>query len=293
MPASGTIVVTGATGHLGRLVVEELLARGVAPERIVATGRNVEKLADLADRGIQVRPLDYSHPASIRTAVDGASRVLLVSGNEFGQRAQQHANVAKAAADAGAELLVYTSAPYAATTPMKLAAEHAATEAAIQEIGVPFTFLRNSWYFENYTAQLGTYLEHGAVVGAASDGLISGATRADYAAAAAGVLTTDGHQGKIYELGGDEAFTLTDLAQEISKQSGKDVAYRNLPVAEFRQFLTSAAGMPEPIADVMADVDANIAEGRLHSPSRDLSRLAGRPTTPLSDAVAAALSSAG
>jgi NAD(P)H dehydrogenase (quinone) len=284
-----SLVITGATGHLGRLVVENLLDRGVPAGQIVAGGRSLDRLAPLAERGVQVRRIDYADAGSLTAALDGASKVLLVSGNEFGLRVQQHTAVAEAALAAGVELLAYTSAPFADTTTMKLAAEHAATEAAIRQIGVPFTLLRNGWYFENYTAQIPGYLELGAVMGSAGEGRISAAARADFAAAAAEVLVSDGHAGKAYELGGDTSFNLGELAALVAELSGKPVVYRDLPLAEFAAAL-EATGMPADFAAVYADVDRSIRAGELLIESGDLSRLIGRPTSPLSDAVAAALS---
>jgi NAD(P)H dehydrogenase (quinone) len=283
-----SIVVTGAGGHLGRLVVEELLGRGVPAEQIVATTRRVEALDELAARGVQVRHADFDAPETLAAAFAGAEKVLIVSGTDFGRRVPQHTAAAEAAQQAGASLVVYTSAPYADTTTMQLAAEHAGTEAAIRALGVPFTFLRNSWYFENYTAQIPQYLEHGAVFGAAGDGRISGAARADYAAAAAAVLASEGHEGKIYELGGDQSFTLAELATVVADVSGKTVEYRDLPAEEFVKVL-EGAGFPPPVAGVFADVDASIAKGLLFVDSGDLSRLIGRPTTALRVAVESAL----
>jgi NAD(P)H dehydrogenase (quinone) len=284
-----SLVIAGATGHLGRLVVENLLDRGVPADQIVAGGRSLDRLAPLAERGVQVRRLDYADADSVTAALDGATKVLLISGNEIGLRVQQHTAVAEAALAAGVELLAYTSAPYADTTTMKLAAEHAATEAAIRQVGVPFTFLRNGWYFENYTAQIPGYLEHGAVIGSAGEGRISAAARSDFAAAAAEVLVSAGHAGKAYELGGDTSFSLGELAALVTDVSGKPVVYRDLPLAEFASAL-EAAGMPADFAAVYADVDRSIRAGELLIESGDLSRLIGRPTSPLSAAVAAALS---
>jgi NAD(P)H dehydrogenase (quinone) len=283
-----SIVVTGASGHLGRLVVSELLGRGVAAEQIVATTRRVEALDDLAARGVQVRHADFDVPETLAAAFAGAEKVLIVSGTDFGRRVAQHTAAAEAARLAGARLVAYTSAPYADTTTMQLAAEHAGTEAAIRAAGVPFTFLRNSWYLENYTAQLPQYLEHGAVFGAAGEGRISGAARADYAAAAAAVLAGEGHEGAVYELGGDSSFSLAELAATVADVSGKPVEYRDLPAEEFRGVL-EGAGFPPPVAGVFADVDVSIAKGLLFVDSGDLSRLSGRPTTPLRSAVESAL----
>jgi NAD(P)H dehydrogenase (quinone) len=283
-----TIAVTGAGGHLGRLVVEDLLTRGVPADQIVAGTRRLEALNDLAARGVQVRHADFDDPASLGSTFAGAEKVLIVSGNDVGRRVAQHTAAATAATKAGARLVAYTSAPYADSTTMLLAAEHAATEAAIRALGVPFTFLRNSWYFENYTAQIPTYLEHGAVLGSAGDGRISGAARADYAAAAAAVLAGEGHEGRVYELGGDTSFTLADLAATVAEVSGKPVVYRDLPVEEFSAVLVGS-GLPAPVAEVFADVDVSIAKGALLVDTGDLSRLTGRPTATLREAVQAAL----
>jgi NAD(P)H dehydrogenase (quinone) len=283
-----SIVVTGATGHLGRLVVEALLERGVPAGEIVAAGRSTDKVADLADRGVQVRRIDFADPATLKETFAGADRVLLVSSSEVGQRAAQHRNAIDAARDAGVSLLAYTSIAHADTTTMLLAAEHKATEEYLRESGVPFTLLRNGWYLENYTAQLPVTLEHGAILGSAGDGKVSAATRADYAAAAAAVLTGEGHAGQVYELGADQPFTLPELAAEITRQTGTEVVYRDLPVEEYTEVLVGA-GLPDQAAAVFADSDLGIARGELLVESGDLSRLAGRPTTSLTDGLAAAL----
>jgi NAD(P)H dehydrogenase (quinone) len=283
-----TIVVTGATGHLGRFTVESLLERGVPAAEVVATGRSVDKLADLAARGVTVRHADYTDPASLKEAFAGADRVLLVSGSEMGKRVEQHRNAVAAARDAGVSLLVYTSAPKADDTALLLAAEHRETEAIVKASGVPYVLLRNSWYIENWTAQIGTQLEHGAVLGAAGEGRVSGAARRDYAEAAAAVLTSDGHEGATYELGGDVAFTLAEYAAEVTRQSGTTVVYTDLPVDAYTRTLIGF-GLPEPVAAIIADSDAGIVRGDLLSDSGTLRRLIGRPTTSLAEAVGQAL----
>jgi NAD(P)H dehydrogenase (quinone) len=283
-----TIVVTGATGQLGRLAVESLLTRGVPAADIVATGRDTAKLADLAERGVTVKQADYTDPGSLKEAFAGADRVLLVSSSEMGQRVPQHRNAVDAAKEAGVALLAYTSAPKADDTELQLAAEHKATEEYIRASGVPFVFLRNSWYIENWTGQLAAQLEHGALRGSAGEGRVSGATRRDYAEAAAAVVAGEGHEGKVYELGGDVAFTLADYAAEVSKQSGRTVVYTDLPVEAYTETLIGF-GLPAPVAAIIADSDLGIVRGDLLSDSGDLGRLIGRPTTPLAAAIADAL----
>ena len=283
-----SFVITGATGHLGRLVVDSLLERGVPAQEITATGRAVSKIKDLADRGVRVTAIDFDEPATLRDAFDGASAVLLVSGSDLGQRARQHQHAIDAARQAGVGLLAYTSIANGDTSTMRLAAEHQATEAALRASDVPFVLLRNSWYTENYTDQLGIILQLGVLAGSAGDGRVSAATRADYAAAAAAVLTAGGQAGRVYELGGDQAFTLTELAAEISAQAGRDISYRDLPVEEYTQVLIGA-GLPEPAAAILADSDRGLARGELLVDSGDLRKLIGRPATTLHDAIAAAL----
>jgi len=280
-----TIVVTGATGHLGRLTVEALLRRGVPADQITATGRRVETLSDLADQGVNVRRADFTDPASLREAFAGAEKLLLVSSSEVGQRLDQHANVIDAAKDAGVQLIAYTSIPKADTSTLLLAAEHKATEELLASSGVPHVLLRNGWYIENYTGQLPIYLEHG-IAGAAGNGRVSAATRADYAEAAAAALVEDGHAGATYELGGP-AFTMPELAEAVSQATGKQVTYTDLPVEQYTQVLIGA-GLPEPVAAVFADGDRGVAEGELYVDSGDLERLMGRPATPLADALAEA-----
>ncbi|WP_426491713.1 SDR family oxidoreductase [Hymenobacter sp. 102] len=278
------IAVTGATGQLGRLVVEKLKTRIPAHE-VVALVRNPAKAADL---GVEVREADYGQPATLSTALAGVDKLLLISSSEVGKRAEQHHNVIEAARQAGVQHIIYTSVLHADTSPLSLADEHRATEAELKASGIAYTLLRNGWYTENYTGSVGGAVAGGAFIGSAQNGKISSATRADFADAAVAVLTSEGHEGKTYELAGDEAYTLPDLAAEISRQTGKDIPYRNLPVADYAAALASF-GVPEGFAHGIASWDADAAEGALFDDSRHLSRLIGRPTTPLSTAVAAAL----
>ena len=286
-----SIVVTGATGQLGRHVVEALLERGVPAGGIVAAGRSVEKLAGFADRGVQVKHMDYADAASVAAALKGARRVLLISGSEVGQRVPQHRSVIEAAKAEGVELLAYTSIANADTTGMLLADEHKATEDMLRESGVPFVLLRNGWYLENYAEQLQGTLAQGALAGSAGEGKVSGAARVDYAHAAAAVLVADDQAGKVYELGGDDAFSMADLAAEISAATGKSVSYNNLPAEEYVGVLTGV-GVPEAFAEILADSDLGIARGDLLVSTGDLRRLIGRPTTSLGHAVRAAAASA-
>jgi NAD(P)H dehydrogenase (quinone) len=282
------ITVTGATGHLGRLVIESLLDRGVPAGEIVAAVRQPDRAADLAGRGVQVRHADYTKPETLAGAFAGTDRLLLISSSEVGQRLAQHTNAVGAAVDAGVSLIAYTSILGADTATGPLVGEHRDTEAAIRASGLPFVLLRNSWYLENYTEHLAPALEHGAILGAARDGRVAAATRADYAEAAAAVLAAGGRPAGVYELAGDEPFTLGELAAELSRQSGKEVAYRDLPADEYTDALV-AAGLPAGYAAALAGSDVALAKGELTSDSGDLSRLIGRPTTSLADAVALAL----
>lgn len=281
------IVVTGATGQLGRLVIAALLKKVPAAEIVVAV-RNPEKAKYLAESGIQVRYADYSQPASWNDALKGADKVLLISSSEIGQRVNQHRSVIDAAKQSGVKLLAYTSVLHAETSPLGLAAEHRETEALLDASGVPFVLLRNGWYTENYTAGVPAALAHGSVYGCACDGRISSAARADYAEAAAVVLTADNQAGCVYELAGDTAYTLTELAAEISRQAGKNIGYVNLPQAEYKDVLIKV-GLPEVIAELLADSDNGAARGALFDGSRQLSKLIGRPTTSLATAIAAVL----
>lgn len=279
-----SIIITGATGQLGRHVVEALLQLNVPAGEIVAAGRSVEKLAGFAGRGVQVRAMDYADASSVTAALKGARKVLLISGSEVGQRVEQHRTVIEAAKAEGVELLAYTSIANADSTGMKLAAEHQATEAILRESGVPFVLLRNGWYIENYTDQLPGTLAQGALAGSARNGQVSGAARADYAHAAAAVLVAEGQAGNVYELGGDEAFSMADLAAEISAATGKTITYNDLPAQEYAGLLTGA-GVPEAFAEILADSDLGIARGDLLVSSGDLRRLIGRPATSLAEAV--------
>ena len=281
-----TIAITGATGQLGRLVVQGM-QRASAAQDVVALVRSPEKAADL---GVPVRGFDYTDAATLAPALEGVKTLLLISSSEVGQRAVQHRNVIEAAKQAGAGHIVYTSLLHADRSPLSLAVEHRETEAMLRESGIPFTILRNGWYTENDTAAIGAALAGGAVIGSAGDGRISSATRADYAAAAVAVLTGRGHEGKVYELAGDTAWTKSDLAAEISRQTGKTISYRNLSPADYADAL-AGFGIPADFARMIAGWDAAVSEGAVFDDSRQLSTLIGRPTTPLADAVAEALRS--
>jgi len=281
-----SIVVTGAAGHLGHHVVESLLDRGVPAAEITATGRSTDRLADLAARGVTVVTADYTDPASLDAAFAGADKVLIVSSNDFNDRPGQHRNAIDAAVRAGVGHVVYTSGPKATTSSMLLMSDHRATEENLAASGLTTTILRNGWYVENYTGQVPTYLEHG-MVGSAGEGKVSLALRSDLAEAAAVVLTTDGHEGKVYELGGD-AVTLPELAAIISDVTGQTVTYTDVPVETFAGILVGA-GLPEPVAGIFADVDRSISEGELYVDPTDLATLLGRPATPAARAVTIAL----
>ncbi|MFE2104879.1 SDR family oxidoreductase [Kitasatospora sp. NPDC059463] len=279
-------VVTGATGQLGRLVVEGLLAKVPASEVAVVV-RSAEKAADLAERGVSVRVADYSRPESLAGVFAAGDRVLLVSGSEVGSRVPQHTAVVEAARAAGVALLAYTSAPGVAT--FKLADEHKATEAVIRESGLPFALLRNGWYTENYLGDAAGTVERGAVVGSAGpDGRIATAPRRDYADAAVAVLTGEGHENAVYELSGDAAWSLPELAAELALASGRPVAFHGVAPEEHLRILVGA-GLPEGFAEILVDVDAGIARGELAGTPGDLARLIGRPTVPLAQSVKAAL----
>lgn len=282
------IVVTGASGQLGRLVIDRLLQTIPAPE-IVAAVRSPDKAADLAAKGVQVRQADYAQPATLEGAFAGAKKVLLISSSEVGQRFAQHQAVIDAAKRAGVELLAYTSVLHADTSLLGLAEEHRQTEVALAASGVPSVVLRNGWYHENYTAGIAGDLAHGAHFGSAGDGRISSAARADYADAAVAVLTSrDDQVGRVYELAGDASYSLAEFAAEVSRQSGKPVVYTDLPEVAYKDALLQA-GLPEFVAELLANSDAAAAKGALFNDGRQLSKLIGRPTTPLAVSVAAAL----
>ena len=281
------IVVTGATGQLGHLVIAALLKK-VPAATIVAAVRNVEKAKDIAALGVKVRYADYNLPSTWDDALKGAGRVLLISSSELGQRAIQHRTVIDGAKRARVNLLAYTSILHADTSPLGLAAEHRETEAILRESGVPFVLLRHSWYTENYTTGVRAALARGAVFGCAGDGRISSATRADYAEADVAALMAEKQAGRIYELAGDTSYTLAELAAEISRQAGKDIRYMNLSEVEYKHVLIKA-GLPAPVAALLADSDTGVSKGGLFDDGHQLSKLIGRPTTPLATSVAAAM----
>jgi len=281
------IAITGASGQLGRLVIQDLLGRLPAGE-IVAIVRNPEKVKDFSAKGVQVRQADYDRPGTLAAALQGIDKLLLISSSEVGKRFPQHRAVIDAARAAGVKLLAYTSVLHADASPLGLAAEHRATEAYLKDSGLPYVLLRNGWYTQNYTASIPASLQHGAFLGSAGQGRIASAARADYALAAATVLLKADQAGRVYELAGDAAYTLDELAAEVSRQSGKTVVYKNLPEAEYRAVLMGA-GLPEGLASLLADSDTGASKGGLFDDSHTLSQLISRPTTPLSALVAEAL----
>lgn len=277
-----SIVVTGATGHLGHLIVEDLLAHGTPPGEVMAGGRRVERLADLAERGVRTTRIDYSDPGSLAEAMTGADAVALVSGNEIGQRVDQHRAVIDAARSAGVGRIVYTSAPRADTSPLVVAPEHKATEELIRASGLTFTILRNNWYTENYASAVEQAGRSGVLVSSTGGGRVASAPRADYAAAASAVLRSPGHDGATYELGGDEPWTHDELAEAIGEVIGRPVVHRDVSPEEHLAILTTA-GLDEQSAGFVVAMDADIRAGLLAGGGHDLSELIGRPTTSLTE----------
>lgn len=286
--SASRFLVTGASGQLGRLVIDGLL-KTVPASQIGVLVRSEKAAAEFAARGLHVHNGDYSRPDSLKAAFAGVDRALLISSSEIGQRTAQHRNAIEAARQAGVKLLAYTSLLHADTSPLGLAEEHRQTEAALKASGVPHALLRNGWYSENYAAPIPVALAHGVLLGSADGGRIASAARADYAEAAVRVLTAAEPQaGRIYELAGDGSYTLAEFAAELSKQSGKAVAYRDLPQADYQVALVGA-GLPGPFAALLADSDAGAAKGALFDDSHTLSQLIGRPTTPIAATISAAL----
>lgn len=277
------IAITGATGQLGQHVFANLL-NTTAANQLVAVVRNPAKAEALSQKGVVVRQADYGDEAALTRALQGVDKLLIISSSEVGQRAPQHRNIINAAKAAGVKFIAYTSLLHADTSPLGLADEHVATEKMLADSGIPYALLRNGWYTENYLASAPAALEHGVFIGAAGEGKIASATRADYAAAAARVIAEDGHAGKVYELAGDHGWTLSELAAELAKQSGKNVVYQNLSQADFAAALKSV-GLPAGLADMLADSDVGASKGGLFDDSHTLSKLIGRPSTSLADSV--------
>jgi len=275
------IGITGASGQLGQLVVSKLKAI-IGAGSVVGLVRSPEKMASL---GIESRKFDYNHPEDLTEALQGIDKLLLISGNEMGKRLDQHKAVIHAAKEAGIKHLVYTSLLRADSTTLVLGPEHSATEEAIKESGIPYTILRNGWYNENYTATLSGTVAVGTLYGASGEGKISSASREDFAEAAATVLTDDGHLNVTYELAGDEAYTMEDYAHYISNGAGKTISYVNLSEEDFAKGLVDA-GLPEPVAGFFAGTHTATLAGDLYDNGRQLSKLIGRPTTPISASIA-------
>lgn len=284
------ICVTGASGQLGRMVMEGLLKRRPAGE-LVAVVRDPSKVTDLSSRGVQVRQADYNHPESLTAALKGVTRLLLISGSEVGRRIPQHQAVVDAAKAADVELFAYTSILHGENSTLPLAAEHLETERRIKASGLPWVLLRNGWYTENHLMGIPAALQIGSVMGCAGNGRFASAPRADYADAAVAALVGAGPTRHAYELAGDSAFTLAEFAAEISKYSGKSVKYQNMPEAAYTAALVGA-GLPESFAAILATCDTGAANGQLFDDSHVLSRLIGRPTVAMPTLVRSALASA-
>lgn len=282
-----TIAVSGATGHLGRLVVEELL-RTQKPSSIVAIVRDADKAAPLAALGVEVCVAPYQEPAALEAALAGVDKLLLISSSEIGQRFPHHKNVIDAARAAGVKHLVYTSAPQATTSPMILAHEHKATEEYLAASGLSHTIVRNGWYTENYEHLLGMVKETGVIVAAVGQGRVASASRADYAAGAVAVLLGEGHEGKTYEFSGARAWNYDELADAMGAVLGRNVTYAPVDLPAMTNILT-AAGMDAGLAQFIAALDNDIARDLLAHVSDDLPKLLGRPTTPLKEGLAAML----
>jgi NAD(P)H dehydrogenase (quinone) len=277
-----TIAITGATGQLGRLAIGALKARGQSP---IALVRDPAKAADL---GVEARVFDYKATETLAPALKGVTTLVLISSNDFDDRAGQHRNVIAAAKAAGVGRILYTSLLNATKSTMLLAADHKATEEAILASGLTYTILRNGWYTENHTGSLGGAIAAGAMIGSAGAGRFSSAARADYADAIAATAATSGHDNAIYELAGDVAYSYADMAAEVSRLTGKTIPYNDLPPDTYAGILESF-GLPAGFAYVLADSDVQAGKGALFNDSRTLSRLIGRPTTPMAVTVAAAL----
>lgn len=277
------IGITGATGQLGQLVVNALKEKTSA-DQIVALVRTPEKATAL---GVEARTFEYNQP-NLAEQLKDIDTLLLISSSEVGQRIAQHQNVITAAQQAGVKRIVYTSLLKADTTHLGLGPEHLATEESIKASGLEYTILRNGWYTENYTANLAGTVQAGTLIGSAGEGKIASASRHDFAEAAAAVLTSEGHTNKTYELAGDEAYTLTDLAQILSQQAGKEIPYVNLPEQEYSAAL-EGLGVPKPFADMLANCDVCASQNDLFDDQKTLSQLIGRPTTPVAKMVEAAL----
>ena len=279
-----TIALTGSTGQLGRLALPALQRR-LPDATIIALARDPSRAADL---GVQVRQADYTRPDTLGPALAGVDLLILISSGDFNDRAAQHRNVIDAAGQAGVGRILYTSILKGDASPLLIAQDHIATEAALKASGIAHSILRNGWYTENYTGALGAALAHGAMIGSAGDGRLSIATRADFAEAIAAVAADPGDGNRTYELAGDEAHSLAQIAAEVARQSGKAIVYNDLPAEAYADALRGF-GLPEAIARVIADADVQASNGALRDDSRTLSTLIGRPTTPLSTAVADAL----
>ncbi len=283
-----SIAITGAAGQLGRLVIDDLLSAGIPGTDLIAIVRDPDKASALTDAGVQVRVADYNDRGSVQAALADVDKMLMISSPQIGSRVPQHRNIIDAATTAGVSYVAYTSVLHADISHIGLAAEHYATENAIASSGLDFTFLRNGWYWENFTANvrgigLVPTLQTGILLGAGGDGRLAGAARADYAQAAATVLMTPRHIGKFYELGG-ERLSYAELAAVVSETTGTPVVYKNLTEEQYTSALVNA-GLTDAAAKTLASYDAGIARGELDTQTGDLQTLIGRPLTSVAEII--------
>ncbi|MER5323174.1 SDR family oxidoreductase [Streptosporangium roseum] len=277
-----TIAIIGATGKLGGLTIDALLERGVDVGDILALGRNADRLAEIADRGLRTAVIDLNDIAGTAATLAGVEKLLLVSFGDLGGRVAQHGNAIEAARQAGVPHLAYTSGLQAPTTILRLAADHKASEELVTASGVPATFLRNGWYTENHLQDFAAAREHGLIANSIGAGRIATAPRKEFAEAAAVVLSTPGHEGQAYELSGDVAWSFEEFAATAQELLGTPVHYQALTSeAERDQFL--AFGLDEGTAGFMVALNADMRDGAMAATPGDLARLIGRPTEPLAE----------
>jgi NAD(P)H dehydrogenase (quinone) len=287
------VLIMNSTSQFGRLVIDSLLER-LPPSRLVAGVRNPNSLAarNLRNLGVEVRPCDYARPDELAAAFEGIERLLLISSCEVGQRVSHHCNVIAAARRAGVKLIAYTSTLHADTSPLKIAEEHCETEVALRVSKAPYVLLRNGWCAEDIVVFVLSAIANDALfsfLSSASGVRISAAARADYAAAAAVVLSSDQDwSGRTYELAGDEASTLPSVVAELGRQLGERFSCWRLPEME-RWARLVQSGFSERFSALIANLEKGAEKCGLCDENRQLNRLIGRPTTSLATTIAQVL----
>lgn len=277
------LLVTGATGKFGSKVVETLL-KTIPADQLAVSVRQPEKAKALKEQGVDVRQGNFDEPESLDVAFEGIDRLLIISTDgDNDTRTHQHGNAVAAAKRAGIKFIAYTSIVNAQESTNLFAPTHKATELAIKETGIPYSFLRNNWYFENEIPTIESILFGAPWVTSAGDGKVGWALQEDYAEVAAKVLADEGHEYTTYELAG-KALSQGEVVSVLAELLDKEIAVERVDDETYSQIMKKA-GIPDVVLPLLVDIQRSIREGSLDIESDDMEKLIGRPATPINEAL--------